>query len=93
MLLTTNLAAVDTSGSSLNTFILALVLYPDVQIKAQEELDRILPPGELPDFSYESSLPYVSAVVKEILRWWQPVAPVGESARFYRPSGERLKAD
>ena len=87
MLLTTNLAAVDTSGSSLNTFILALVLYPDVQIKAQEELDRILPPGELPDFSYESSLPYVSAVVKEILRW-QPVAPVGESARFYRPSVE-----
>ena len=78
-----HLGAVDTSVSSLNTFILAMVLYPHVQLKAQEELDRTLPPGELPDFSYESSLPYVSAVVKEILRW-KPVTPIGEyTTRFW----------
>lgn len=53
-----------------------MVLYPNVQAKAQEELDRVLPPGQLPDFSYEQSLPYISGIVKEVLRW-QPVAPIG----------------
>ena len=44
---------------------------------AQEELDRVLPPGQLPDFTYESSLPYITAIVKEVLRW-HPVTPVGQ---------------
>ncbi|KAG6875967.1 hypothetical protein C0992_001649 [Termitomyces sp. T32_za158] len=39
-----------------------------VQQKAQEEIDSILPPGHLPDFSDEQALPYLSAIVKEVLR-------------------------
>jgi cytochrome P450 len=41
--------------------------YPEVQKKAQEELDRVLG-GRLPEFQDESNLPYVSALAKETLR-------------------------
>jgi len=61
--------------STLNTFILAMVCYPEVQDKAQKELDRALPRGHLPDFNDEASLPYLSALVKEVLRW-QPATPI-----------------
>ena len=52
----------------MNTFILAMVCYPEVQAKAQEEIDRVLGAGHLPNFADEPSLPYVAAVVKEVLR-------------------------
>lgn len=52
-----------------------MVLYPDVQIKAQAEIDSVCL-GRLPDFSDFSSLPYVDAVVREALRW-HPVVPIG----------------
>ena len=56
-----------------------MALYPDVQRRAQEELDRVVGKGRLPDFSDQGSLPYVNAVVKELLRW-HPVLPTG---KFY----------
>lgn len=50
-------------------------LYPDVQKKAQEEVDRTV--GErLPTPEDLSSMPYVSALLKEVLRWGT-VAPLG----------------
>lgn len=45
-----------------------MLLYPDVQKKAQEELDRVLGKDRLPDFSDEASLPYITAVLQEVLR-------------------------
>jgi cytochrome P450 len=51
-----------------------MLIYPDVQAKAHEEVDRIVKQGRLPDFSDE--LPYVRALVKECLRW-NPVIPLG----------------
>jgi cytochrome P450 len=53
-----------------------MVTHPDVQIKAQKELDRVLGGTRLPDFTDEASLPYVTAIVKEVLRW-HPVTPIG----------------
>jgi cytochrome P450 len=53
-----------------------MVLYPDVVRKAQEELDTVVGQDRLPDFSDESSLPYVCATLKEVLRW-HPVTPLG----------------
>jgi len=51
--------------------------YPEVQRKAQAELDRVLNHGErLPDYEDQSDLPYITAVMKEVLRW-QPVTPIG----------------
>lgn len=57
----------DTTVAAMNTFILAMVCYPEVQAKAQEEIDRVLGAGHLPNFADEPSLPYVAAVVKEVL--------------------------
>ena len=61
--------------SALGSFFLAMVLYPEVQGKAQAEIDRVLDTGRLPSFSDYSSLPYIEAIVKELLRW-NPVAPL-----------------
>ncbi|KAJ7626738.1 cytochrome P450 [Mycena rosella] len=66
----------DTTVSALSSFILAMLCFPDVQKKAQAEIDSVVREGHLPDFDDEPSLPYVSAVVKEVLRW-RPVAPMG----------------
>ena len=62
--------------SALGSFFLAMVLNPDVQRKAQRELDQVVGPHRLPDFSDQPSLPYVDAIVKETLRW-HPVLPLG----------------
>lgn len=53
-----------------------MIKYPEVQAKAQRELDRVLGFGQLPTFGDEASLPYLSAIVKEVLRW-EIVAPMG----------------
>jgi cytochrome P450 len=49
---------------------------PDVQKRAQEEIDAVVHQGHLLSFDDEESLPYVSAIVKEVLRW-KPVTPIG----------------
>lgn len=53
-----------------------MVLYPEVQTKAQTELDSVIGKGRLPTLDDEESLPYLTAIMKEILRW-QPVTPIG----------------
>ncbi|OJI97944.1 hypothetical protein ASPVEDRAFT_37406 [Aspergillus versicolor CBS 583.65] len=67
---------VDTTVSTISCFFLATALFPDIQKKAQEELDRVIGPNKLPSFADRSRLPYIEAVVKESLRW-HPVAPMG----------------
>lgn len=51
--------------------------HPNVQRKAQEELDRVIKPGHLPTLEDEEFLPYTTAVAKEVLRW-KTVAPIGK---------------
>jgi len=52
-------------------------LHPEVQIKAQTELDAVIGPDRFPEYNDRASLPYVNAIVKEVLRW-NPVAPLGK---------------
>ena len=54
-------------------FFLAMILNPKAMKKAQEELDRVVGKGELPDFSHKDNLPYIDALVKEVLRWSPPL--------------------
>ena len=61
-------AGADTTASALGTFFLAMVCYPEVQKKAQEELDKVLN-GKLPEHRDIESLPYLSALVKEVYRY------------------------
>ncbi|THU90795.1 cytochrome P450 [Dendrothele bispora CBS 962.96] len=68
-------AASDTTVSATATFFLALSLYPEVQSKAQEELDRVLGPGRIPSFKDRKDLPYVEAVYREVMRW-HPALPI-----------------
>ena len=48
---------------------------PEIQRRAQEELDSVLEPGRLPDFDDEEKLPYVTAIIRETMRI-HPVAPM-----------------
>ncbi|KAF9041562.1 cytochrome P450 [Panaeolus papilionaceus] len=68
-------AGSDTTLMNVHTLFLALVFNPTAQKKAQEELDRVLG-GRLPEFSDVPDLPYIDAIVKEIIRW-QPATPIG----------------
>ncbi|KAI0712487.1 cytochrome P450 [Earliella scabrosa] len=52
-----------------------MFLYPEVQTKAQAELDAVVGPNRLPDHSDMPHLPYISAIVKESMRWL-PVLPL-----------------
>ncbi|OCH93087.1 CyP450 monooxygenase [Obba rivulosa] len=71
-------AGVDTTLSILKSFVLAMAMHPEVQRRAQNELDSVVGPDRLPDLSYRSSLPYIDAIVKESLRW-QPVISLGHA--------------
>ncbi|KAJ5103037.1 hypothetical protein N7532_003566 [Penicillium argentinense] len=65
----------DTTVSSIANFFLAMALFPEVQHKAQQEIDKVVESGQMPQFRDRENLPYVNAVVKEVLRW-HPVVPI-----------------
>ncbi|OAX35597.1 cytochrome P450 [Rhizopogon vinicolor AM-OR11-026] len=69
-------AAYETTSSTLMVFVLAMVLYPDVQRRAQAEIDLVIGRDQLPTFEDRASLPYIDAVLRETLRW-EPVVPLG----------------
>ncbi|KAJ8468167.1 hypothetical protein ONZ51_g9809 [Trametes cubensis] len=73
---TTFLAGTDTTVGTLLGFLCAILLYPEVQKRAQEELDVVVGPDRLPQFTDRASLPYINAVVKEALRWHN-ITPFG----------------
>ncbi|KAJ8584349.1 cytochrome P450 [Rhizopogon salebrosus TDB-379] len=66
----------ETTSSTLLVFLLAMVLHPDVQAKAQADIDRVVGQDRLPDFDDRPALPYLDAILRETLRW-HPVAPMG----------------
>ncbi|KAJ6580641.1 cytochrome P450 [Mycena capillaripes] len=68
-------AGADTTVSALGTFILGMLVNPEAQKKAQAEIDSVVGAGQLPDFADKEALPYVSAIVKEVLRW-RNVTPI-----------------
>ncbi|KAH7342129.1 cytochrome P450 [Rhizoctonia solani] len=65
----------DTTISTLLMFILAMVLYPEVQKKAQAELDSVIGNTRLPTFDDQDRLVYIDRLVQETLRWG-PIAPL-----------------
>ncbi|KAG1785991.1 cytochrome P450 [Suillus plorans] len=71
-------ASCETTSAILMVFVLAVVLYPDVQKRAQAEIDSVVGRERLPTFEDRVSLPYIDAVVRETFRW-QPVSPLGVS--------------
>ncbi|EIW84452.1 cytochrome P450 [Coniophora puteana RWD-64-598 SS2] len=69
-------AGAETTASSLIDFVLAMVLYPDVQERAYAEITRVCGTDRLPTFEDRPELPFIDAVVRETQRW-APVVPMG----------------
>lgn len=70
------MAGTDTVSITLESFTLAALLNPDVQQKAQAELDLVVGGYRLPVFSDKANLPYINALILEVLRW-RPVLVTG----------------
>ena len=69
-------AGSETTSSTLMWWTLAMVAFPQVQRRAQAELDAVVGRSRLPTFADAPHLPYVRAIIKEVLRW-RPSAPLG----------------
>jgi hypothetical protein len=61
----------------LTSFVLLMTLHPDIQRRAQAEIDEVVGKDRLPTPDDRERLQYVCAVIKEVLRF-APVAPLGE---------------
>ncbi|CCM04551.1 uncharacterized protein FIBRA_06732 [Fibroporia radiculosa] len=94
-------AGSDTTMTALLSFVLAIVLHPDVLLKAQAETDRVIGNGRLPDYEDRNSLPYLECMLREIYRWNPPV-PLGiphriveddEFRGFHIPGGSMIIAN
>lgn len=87
--------AIFTIGGPLYTFYLVMVLYPEWQDKAREEVDRVVGSDRIVGLSDSPDLPTLRACIKECLRWKPPV-PLGvprlvteddEYEGYYIPKG------
>ncbi|KAL1673429.1 cytochrome P450 [Schizophyllum commune] len=67
-------AGTDTTATTLHVFVWIMVKYPEVQRKAQEEIDRVV--GRLPVQQDAEDLPYLQAVIKELHRLYV-ILPMG----------------
>ncbi|KXN84134.1 Fumitremorgin C synthase [Leucoagaricus sp. SymC.cos] len=94
-------AGVSTTVSIYEIFIMAMLHYPDIMRKAQEELDSVVGSHRLPDFEDIPLLPYTHAVMKETLRW-RPILPLGVAHSnicddvyngMFIPKGSRIHAN
>ena len=60
-----------------------MMLYPVVQQKAQSEIDAVIGSDRLPLLMDRERLPYINAILKELLRW-STTAPLG-IVTFFAP--------
>ncbi|KAK0501164.1 cytochrome P450 [Armillaria luteobubalina] len=66
----------DTTVASVYAFFKAMLLHPEVQAKAQAEIDAVIGDDRLPRFDDRERLPYINALVLEVTRW-HTVGPTG----------------
>ncbi|KAF9456706.1 cytochrome P450 [Collybia nuda] len=62
-------AGADTTWSTISIFFLAMVLNPECQARAQQEIESVVGPDRLPEFEDRPSLPYVECLMQEAFRW------------------------
>ena len=51
-------------------------MYPEIQKKGQAAVDAAVGSDRLPDYNDEGKIPYVDALVMEVLRW-RVMLPLG----------------
>ncbi|KAJ7463702.1 cytochrome P450 [Mycena latifolia] len=65
-----------TTWSTLTVFILAMILHPEYQAKAQKEIDSVVGDLRLPEFEDRDNLPFMECILQEVFRW-NPGVPLG----------------
>ncbi|KAG0694426.1 cytochrome P450 [Suillus ampliporus] len=70
------MGGVESTASALQIFLLAMVLHPEVQARARAEINQVVRHDKMPCLDDRASLPYLSAVLREVLRW-HPTSPLG----------------
>ena len=72
-----------------------MLVHPEYQKRAQAELDKVIGSSRLPTVEDIADLPYIEAILKEVLRW-KPVTPLAlphttassdEYRAYYIPKG------
>ncbi|KAI0311559.1 cytochrome P450 [Amylostereum chailletii] len=76
-------AGADTALAVAEIFFLAMLQNPDVQAKAREEIDRVVGGERLPSHEDRKNLPYVNAIMKEVMRW-HAATPLGIAHKLNR---------
>lgn len=66
----------DTSSSLILAIVQAMITNPDVQLKAQAEIDAVVGHDRSPRWSDLGNLPYINMIIKEGHRW-RPILPLG----------------
>ncbi|KAF9261047.1 cytochrome P450 [Marasmius fiardii PR-910] len=63
---------VETTASVIQWFLALIPTHPEIQQKAQKELDRVVGHDRLPTTEDEKDLPYIHAIIKEVERLGNP---------------------
>ncbi|EED80655.1 predicted protein [Postia placenta Mad-698-R] len=66
------IGGVETTASIMQWFSALIPAYPDIQLKAQAELDRVVGRDRLPTIEDEANLPFCHAIIKEVERCHNP---------------------
>ncbi|KAF8069217.1 cytochrome P450 [Lyophyllum atratum] len=87
-------------SSVLSTFFLLMARHPDIQAKAQQEIDSVLDSGTLPTFADRERLPFIECIIKEVFRWHPPTPLISRAVRgddivkdYFIPSGTYILAN
>lgn len=71
-----SIAGGNTTWSTLMVCILNLLLHPEIQKKAKEQIDSVVGRDRLPSFDDREELPYIEYLIQETTRWC-PLSPLG----------------
>ncbi|KAG8912211.1 hypothetical protein FRC01_005222 [Tulasnella sp. 417] len=79
---------VETTETTMQSFIYAMIQFPSVQKKVQAEIDRVVGSKRFPAFKDQADLPYLHAVMLETLRWNQALSFDFDPERYVKQPPE-----
>lgn len=56
----------DTTSGFLQSMVLMMTAFPEIQLRAQKEIDGLVGESRLPNIDDIDQLPYVAALIKEV---------------------------